>query len=259
MILFRMLQLSAHKQVRWLCLPLLAALVMPVQAQRTVSEDRVIASFDFAQPSNADATEWLKNQGFEFKLSAADINPHFQNNRLVLETAGQYAGLIAKQVNVDSVDRVRITWGVSEYPEGANWAAGVYRVPIAVMLSFGDKTVDSGSFFIPDTPYFVGLFLGEHEQEGRAYKAEYYQKGGRYFCQPCGPEPGKVVTTVFDFDEVLQDNFGISSQLPVTSVGIQMNTTDTQGGAKAFIEKIEFLADADRPEMANLADASDAD
>ena len=254
-----MLKLSAHKQSRWFLLPLLAMLVLPAQAQQTVNQDKVIASFDFTQPSSTDATQWLKKQGFEFKLSAADINPHFQDNRLVLKTSGQYAGLIAKEVNIDSVDRVRITWGVNEYPEGANWAAGVYRVPIAVMMSFGDKTVDSGSLFVPDTPYFVGLFLGKNEQEGRAYKAEYYREGGRYFCQPCGPEPGKVVTTTFDFDKVLQENFEISSQLPVTSVGIQMNTTDTQGGARAFIEKIEFLADASRPDIASVADASDTE
>lgn len=230
---------------------------MPVQAQQTVSEGKVIASFDFTQPSKEDASEWLKQQGFEFKLSAEDINPHFQNNRLVLETSGQYAGLIAKEVNIKGVDRVRITWGVTEYPEGANWGEGVYRVPIAVMLSFGDKTVDSGSFFVPDTPYFIGLFLGEHEQEGRAYKANYYREGGRYFCQPCGSEPGKEVTTTFDLDKALKNNFDISSQLPITSVGIQMNTTDTEGGAKAFIEKIEFLADASRPEVAELTEASD--
>jgi len=235
------------------------AMAFAAHAQQNAADDKVVARFDFTQPSNTDATKWLKKQGFEFKLSAADINPHFQDNRLVLETSGQYAGLIAKQVNIDSVDRVRITWGVSNYPEGANWAAGVYRVPIAVMMSFGDQTVDSGSLFAPDTPYFVGLFLGEHEQEGRAYKAKYYQKGGRYFCQPCGAETGKMVTTEFDFDKVLKENFEISSQLPVTSVGIQMNTTDTQGGAKAFIQKIEFLADASRPDIANVADAGDTE
>lgn len=221
----------------------LSIITVPVAAESDTTGDRIVASIDFTHQDSGDAMPWLREQGFEFHLSADQINPQFRDNRLMLETSGQYAGLISKPVNIDDVDRVRITWGVSKYPEGADWEAGIYRVPIAVMLSFGEETVDSGSLLMPDTPYFVGLFLGEHEQEGRAYTAQYYREAGRYFCQPCSPEPGKLVTTEFDFDRALKRNFNISSGLPVTSVGIQMNTNDTRGGAQAFVKKIEFLAD----------------
>lgn len=251
MILHRLIQAM-------LLMPGLLALAAaaPVYAQQADENDagRVVASLDFTQQTDGNAVSWLSEQGFELKLDAEQINPHFENDRLVLKTSGQHAGLIAREMKIHDADRVRITWGVSEYPEGADWKAGVYRVPIAVMISFGDETVDSGSAFVPDAPYFIGLFLGEHEQEGRAYKAQYYRKGGRYFCQPCSPEPGRTVTTEFEFDKVLEQNFNISSQLPVTSVGIQMNTNDTRGGARAFVKKIEFLADSRTDDIANLTD-----
>jgi hypothetical protein len=38
-----------------------------------------------------------------------------------------------------------------------------------VMVSFGEDKIDSGSLFIPNAPYFLSVFLGAHEQEGRAY------------------------------------------------------------------------------------------
>lgn len=234
---------------------LLATAVTAAVAKADGDGDRVVKRFDFTQQVSGDAVSWLKEQGFEFKLNAEQLNPHFENNRLMLETSGQNAGLIAKKVNITGVDRVRITWGVIKYPEGADWSSGVYRVPIAVMITFGNKTIDSGSLLVPDAPYFIGLFLGEHEQEGKAYKAQYYRKGGRYFCQPCSPEPGETVTTVFDFDEAIKQNFDISPPLPITSVGIQMNTNDIQGGARAFVKKIEFLSDQDTYNAAGVADA----
>ncbi|MCS3902442.1 hypothetical protein J2T55_000438 [Methylohalomonas lacus] len=227
---------------------LLALLLMggaaPGMAAETGSS-QVIERFTFTDSPDADASDTLRDQGYEFKLDAEGLDLQFSGDGLVLETDSQRAGLIAREVNIEDVDRVRITWGVNEYPEGADWAAGVYRVPIAVMISFGDKEIDSGSMFVPDVPYFVGLFLGEKEQEGHAYKANYYHEGGRYFCQPCNPEPGETITTVFNFDEVLTEQFDISTSMPVSSVGIQMNTNDTQGSAKAFIQEIEFLSDGE--------------
>lgn len=223
-------------------------LFLPVQAKEAQSQ--VIASFDFTGREEGNAIPWLRQQGFEFKLEAEEINPRFEDNSLVLETEEQKAGLIARPVEISDADRVRITWGVNDYPEGADWDAGVYRVPIAVMISFGDRTIESGSLIVPDAPYFVGLFLGQHEQEGRAYKAQYYNKGGRYFCQPCNPATDETVTTVFDFEPVLKQQFEVSPELPVTNVGIQMNTTDTRGGARAFVKKIEFLADQDTGDVA---------
>src|ERR671914_5493 len=103
--------------------------------------------------------------------------------------------------------RWRVRWGVDRYPQGADWAKGVYRVPIAVMVSFGEDKMASGSLWIPNAPYFLSVFLGAHEQEGRAYTARYYQQGGRYFCQPCGVPPGQTVVTEFDLATHFTEQF----------------------------------------------------
>jgi hypothetical protein len=202
---------------------------------------RVLYRADFSTQPDGDAVAWLKRQGFEFHLRAHDLAPRFEQGRLVLETATETAGGFVQTLNVPGVRRLRVRWGVDRYPQGADWAKGVYRVPIAVMVSFGEDKMASGSLFVPNTPYFLSLFLGEHEQEGRAYTARYYQKGGRYFCQPCGAPPGQTVVTEFDLATQFTEQFQQTALPPVSSVGFQMNTTDTTGGARAFLMSIELL------------------
>jgi hypothetical protein len=38
-----------------------------------------------------------------------------------------------------NIKGIRIFWGVDRYPQGADWERGIYRVPIAVVISFGEK------------------------------------------------------------------------------------------------------------------------
>lgn len=225
---------------KWVFLPVLWVLLLVPYAEAIAKE--VIARIDFTHQPDGDATPWLKRQGFQFKLDAGKLNPHFENHRLVLETHGEKVGLIVRKLRLADAERIRITWGVERYPRGANWAKGVFRVPIAVMISFGEKEIDSGAFYIPDAPYFIGLFLGKKEQEGRAYTARYYHKGGRYFCTPCPAPAGETVTTEFNLDKAFQQQFGISPVPLVTSFGFQMNTEDTEGGARVFLKTVEFLA-----------------
>lgn len=204
--------------------------------------EEVVYKIDFTKQANGDATEWLKEQGFDFKRSAAELNPRFEDDRLVLETGGKEVGLFVRELELAEADRIRIHWGVDRYPQGADWAEGVYRVPVAAMISFGEKKIDSGSLFVPNAPYFIGLFLGEKEQEGYAYTAQYYQEGGRYFCTPCKPATGTTVTTEFNLNEAFQEQFDASSTPPISSFGFQMNTEDTQGGARSFLKTVEFIS-----------------
>lgn len=221
---------------------MLAPWVLLLASQTEAVAEHVIARIDFTHHPDGDAAQWLKKQGFEFRLDARKLNPHFEDHRLVLETKGEEAGLIVRKLNLADAERIRITWGVERYPRGANWAEGIFRVPIAVMISFGEKEIDSGAFYVPDAPYFIGLFLGRKEQEGRAYTAKYYHKGGRYFCTPCPSPAGETITTEFNLDAAVKQQFGLSPTLPVTRFGFQMNTEDTEGGARAFLKTVEFLA-----------------
>jgi hypothetical protein len=202
---------------------------------------RVLYRMDFSTQPDGDAVAWLKGQGFEFRLSANELAPRFEQGRLVLETAQETAGVFVQKLNVPHARRLRVRWGVERYPQGADWAKGVYRVPIAVMVSFGEDKMDSGSMLVPNAPYFLSVFLGAHEQEGRAYTARYYTKGGRYFCQPCGVTPGQTVITDFDLETHFTEQFQHTVLPPVSSVSVQMNTTDTTSGARAFLMHIELL------------------
>jgi hypothetical protein len=202
---------------------------------------RVLHRVDFSTQPDGDAVAWLQQQGFAFHLKARDLAPRFERGRLVLETATETAGGFVQKLSVPGVRRLRVRWGVDRYPQGADWAKGVYRVPIAVMVSFGEDKMASGSLFVPNAPYFLSVFLGAHEQEGRAYTARYYQQGGRYFCQPCGVPPGQTVITDFDLARHFTEQFRHPVLPPVSSIGVQMNTTDTTGGARAFLMYIELL------------------
>ena len=204
---------------------------------------KVVFTLDFSDQADGDAKPWLKANGFQFKLDADDLSPHFSHKRLVIETNTEAAGYFLKRVNLPNVKGVRISWGVDRYPQGADWEQGIYRVPIAVVISFGETKIDGGSFYIPDAPYFISLFLGEKEKSGRAYTGKYYKKGGRYFCEPCGVRPGGTVVTEFDLAEAFKFQFGQPEIPPVSSFGFQMNTEDTRGGARAFLKKVEFLGD----------------
>ncbi|MGH8605261.1 MAG: hypothetical protein ACREXR_21470, partial [Gammaproteobacteria bacterium] len=106
----------------------------PVWAEN--SSAKAVFTLDFADQADGDAKPWLKANGFQFKLDANDLSPHFSHKRLVLETNTETAGYFLKRVNLPHVKGIRIFWGVDRYPQGADWEQGFYRVPIAVVISF---------------------------------------------------------------------------------------------------------------------------
>ncbi len=209
----------------------------------SVVSAEVLYSLEFSGQADGPADEWLKRQGFIFRLDADDLQPRFKDNRLELQTTRKKGGLFELPLKLANAKRLRIHWGVDRYPRGADWGSGVTAVPIAVMTSFGTKKISSGSFIVPNAPYFIGLFLGEKEQARQVYTGNYYKKGGRYFCTPCGTPLGKVVVTEFDLGHAFCTQFGQAIVPPISGLGFQMNTKGTSGGAAAFLEKIEYLSD----------------
>ena len=226
-----------------LSLILLFLLYTGLPVSVSVVSAEVLYRLEFSGQPDGPAEEWLKRQGFRFRLDADDLHPQFKNNRLVLQTTRKKGGLFELPLNLSNAKRLRIHWGVDRYPRGADWGSGVTAVAIAVMTSFGTKKISSGSFIVPNAPYFIGLFLGEKEQDSQVYTGNYYKKGGRYFCTPCGVPLGKVVVTEFDLEHVFRTQFGQAVVPPISRLGFQMNTKGTSGGAAAFLEKVEYLSD----------------
>ena len=198
---------------------------------------------DFTGQPDGPATEWLKDQGFRLRLDATELSPQFKNHRLVLQTDQENAGLFERPLALPDVTRIRIYWGVERFPHGANWDAGTRAVALAVMTSFGEEKLSSGALYIPNAPYFIGLFLGQQEQERRAYTGRYYTLGGRYFCTACPAPLGKTVVSEFDLAQTFKEQFAKADLPPISRFGFQMNTKGARSGAVAFLEKIEYLAD----------------
>lgn len=218
------------------------ACLAPAAGPVANTETGVVHVIDFTGKPHGSAVDWLEENGYDFRLDAKALDLDFSEKGLVLSTDGRTAGLLERNLELMNVGRIRVTWGVEDYPKGVDWDNGVYRVPIAVMFSFGDKNIGSGNLFVPNMPYFISLFLSTNAQPGKAYAANYYKKGGRYFCQPCTPPEGKTVTTEFDLDSAFRNQFEESEVPPITSFGIQMNTKDTRGGARAWLTRVEFMA-----------------
>jgi len=219
-------------------LTLLACVSLIFVSQSLLAESLWTADFS---GKKGDASSWFKQKGFELQRDADEIKVTFEHNRLVFATDDETLGLFNKSINLKGVQKLRIQWGVLEYPKGADWEAGNLREPVSFVLTFGKKNIDSGSFAVPNVPYFISFFLGEKEQENKAYLGNYYKKGGRYFCTPCKNLVGKTVVTEVDVASLFKKEFGQSSVPAITGLAIEIDTRDTQGVSSAFIEKIELI------------------
>lgn len=214
----------------------------------TLDAADVIYTFDFTTQESGNAIPWLKQQGFQFKLGFEALQPRFEDGALVLRTERPEAGLLGyifpTGKELPGVQRLRIVWGVSKFPEGADWERGINRTAIAVMVSFGHERISSGlPFGLFAAPYFISPFIGAKEIEGKIYTGRFWKKGGRYVCIK-SPNIGDVVVSDLNVDQLFKRAFDKTVTPPVTAIGIQMNTKGTEGKAAAFIKKIEFLRES---------------
>ena len=220
---------------------LLAVLAAPAAADPGISY-----LLDFTDYDEGLAEDWLKAKGFAFKSDADDrrrVNLGVSEQGLMIENKRRARTLLVNErVDVAEFRTVRITWKVDRYPEGANYDAGVRNEALMVMVFFGHEKVSSGSFLIPDSPYFIGMFLCRGGAVGTPYVGRYFQKGGRYVCLD-QPGEGQVVTSELDLLEAFKQYFDADDVPVVSGVALQADTTDSEGGGKAMatITKVEFL------------------
>ncbi len=208
---------------------------------------------DFSK-TEGDAYTWFKKRGWEFREDIEKMNARFEGGSLVIEPVEEHSGVFfldfrPGSTQLKSVKRLRIVWGVEQYPLGADWSGPInrrrpVRDPIGVMVFYGDKNIDSGSFFVPDIPYFLGFFLGEKERPGKAYYGNYWQKGGRYFCIPCDGSSGKKFITEVRVDQLFSKTFGFDPP-HISGIAIEADASDTKPRkgrhSKAFIKLIQLL------------------
>ena len=112
----------------------------------------------------------------------------------------------------------------------------------SLQVFFGQEHVSSGSFVVPDAPYFIALHLCENDEINKPETGRFYHKGGRFVCV-AHPKPGETVTTKFNLKQAFKDYYGFDAP-PLYGFIIEYDTKGAPNGGKtsAFVKKIEFPA-----------------
>jgi len=205
-----------------------------------VADPKVLYSLDFSKQKDGDAMPWLTSKGFTFQLDSKDLNVQFEKGKLTFETTGKKAGLFGIQMSkpLSNIGSVLVEWGVEKFPKGANWETGNNRVALGMFVVLGTKKYRAGVPIAKPVAYFLAPFIGEKEKVGKEYHGKLYKKTGRYYC--VANKTG-MQKTRFNIDKTFTQSFK-KETLPLTAFAFQMNTKNTQGGAKAFVKKITFYS-----------------
>ena len=226
--------------------PIICALFLMPGA--VLAEPKLVHVVRFTDYQQGPIEDWLRTKGFQFQLDAR------YRNAIDFGVDGKGLELIAKKpafgvmpneaVNVPRFRFIEIDWGINRHPTGVSWEDGVRNQAILVIVFLGDQRQPSGSMFIPDSPYFIGLFLCEgNDRTNHPFVGTHFKKGGRYVCADKAPE-GKVVTSRFDllaayrayFDKEKDDDPAVSG------IALEVDTKKAKDGGKssAFIREIRF-------------------
>lgn len=220
---------------------LLEISVVPPAAAVPGHSDRI----DFIGFPGGSALKWLGTQGFVPKQDAATpskVQISISGDELFLEAKRKALGLLLSEANLVGFSHVRIQWSVEQFPPGASYEKGVRADAAMIYVFFGDEKLSSGSMLVPNSPYFIGLFLCQADPVGRAYQGRYFKAGGRYVCVD-QTKAGEIVTTEFDIDDAFKSYFGLGETPYISGVGIAIDTSSAKGDgtARAFVRSIEFL------------------
>ena len=215
------------------------------------AQAETIYELDFSTASG-DVKNWFEAVKWKFREKAVEIL-RFEDGKLVIEPTRDELGVVMREFDkkdyLHGVTKLRIEWGVDQYPIGADWSGPKdkfrnTREPIAFMVFFGDTKLDSGFFLAPDLPYFISFFLGKNERPDQVYFGNYWQKGGRYLCIPCDGSSGKTFITEIDLSDKFLELFG-KKQLPITALGIEVDVQKTKKvngrHSKAFIKRVQLF------------------
>ena len=129
-----------------------------------------------------------------------------------------------------------------QYPEGASYENDARSEAIMIMVFFGYDKISSGSMLIPNSPYFLGLFLCAEDRVGHPYVGRYFQKGGRYICLD-KPAPGEAVVSEINLVEAFKANFEPDEVPVISGLAIAVDTSNAKGDGRssAFVRSIKFL------------------
>jgi hypothetical protein len=200
---------------------------------------------DFSGYTGGSVDDWLHARRFTFQKDAKNrrlLALSVANDTLTLEAKGPLSGFLLNEVDVEKTTRIRITWGINQYPVGVSYHDKVNNEALMLYVFFGTEKVSSGHLLIPNSPYFIGLFLCQDEQVEFPYKGRYFHAGGRFVCLG-KPKPRETVVSEFDFDTAFKNYFGKNRTPTISGIGLGVDTSKAKNGgaAAAFIKSIEFI------------------
>ena len=199
----------------------------------------------FFRFSSGSVLQWLAGKGFKTQQDAANAGKvvyTFDKRSLVQETRKPALGLLINEVDIPTYSRIRIEWGVEAFPPGASYTKGVRSDAVMVYVFFGSEKISSGSLLIPNSPYFIGLFLCASDPTDHPFKGRYFHAGGRYVCVDHAAI-GQTVVTDYPIADAFERFFDKGAAPEVSGLGLAIDTDSAKGDgvAKAFIKKIEFI------------------
>lgn len=210
--------------------------------------ERLVYRLTFTDYEEGSIDDWLMAKGFDFRQDAKRRNRidfDVGDNGLVLEAKRRTFGIMLNEaVNAPEFTAIEIDWGIIAFPKGASYEEGVLNDALMVAVFMGDERQPSGSMFIPDSPYFIGLFLCKgNDQVNHPYIGRYFQKGGRYVCLG-KPKEEELVTSRFDlleayrtfFDKERDDDPAISG----LALSVDTKKSAKPGQAAGFIREIRL-------------------
>jgi hypothetical protein len=229
-------------------LPLAAvmALLCLAAARSTGAADPgIVYAVDFKGYKSGSVLEWLHRKNFVAKQDAdnkSKIALSIEDQALVLEAKKRALGLLVNETDIPGARRIRIEWEVGAFPQGVSYDKGIRSEPIMVYTFFGTEKISSGSMLVPDSPYFIGLFLCEAGRTDHPYTGRYFKAGGRYVCANV-VKAGERIVTEFDLDEAAKDYFKLGAMPTISGFAIGIDTDNAKGSAtaKSYIRKIEYL------------------
>src|SRR5277367_369054 len=201
---------------------------------------------DFSGYTGGSVDSWLHAKGFKFEQDARDrrlLHLSATKEALNLEAKGRLRGFLPNEsVNLKKVTTIRIEWGIIQYPQDVSYARKVNNEALMLYVFFGKERIRSGNLLIPDSPYFIGLFLCDDDQVNFPYKGRYFHTGCRFVCLG-KPKPNETIVSEFDLDAAFKDYFGKHSTPGVTgiSLGVDTSSAGRGGTAGAFIKSIDFM------------------
>jgi hypothetical protein len=213
---------------------------------------------DFSGYTEGSVDDWLRAKHFTFEKDARNrrlLQLSIANDTLTLEAKENLSGfLLNDAVNVKKITKIRINWGIIQYPVDVSYRREVNNEALMLYVFFGTEKISSGHVLIPDSPYFIGLFLCQDEEIDFPYKGRYFHAGGRFVCLG-KPEPNETIVSEFDLDTAFKRYFDKNRTPEITGIGFGIDTSKAgkSGTAAAFIKSIEFIG-ADDADAAHAPD-----